>query len=269
MKMKILCVLVLGSLCSVPAIGLAELSTDKTLSKHNIKVESTLSTPANALSISPSDAINPLTASFDITSNYVYRGISQTSNLPAVQGGFTYNFLNTGVYFNAWGSNVNLDDVYGNKATVELDAILGVTNKITDNLNYDIKFERYNYPRTASSYGELICNLNYYFLTTQIGYSSNVFNSHATGTYYGLGAKYDIPAEYIFGFNNINISGGIGHYSLPIKAGYKSYDDYNIQVNKVWGHYVFSMQWTDTNGRSVDARALSNSKLIGMLTVNL
>src|SRR5688500_10708134 len=66
-----------------------------------------------------------LTGNFDMTSNYMFRGISNSNNLPAVQGGWTYTFGGTGLYFNLWGSNVNFVDPQGNLATVEFDTIMG------------------------------------------------------------------------------------------------------------------------------------------------
>lgn len=212
---------------------------------------------------------SPLTGTFDITSNYIFRGVSNSNNLPAFQGGLTYTFLSTGIYANIWGSNVNFPDAAGNLATVEIDTILGITNPIGDHFTYDINIDRYNYPKAASSYNEFIANATYYFLTAQFGYSTNVYNSHGNGTYYNLGFKYLIPAKFIFGQENVNISGGVGHYSLPSNKGLNSYNDYNLQISKTINSYTLAIQWTDTNGRDTqDAAPLRESHIIGTVTVN-
>ncbi|WP_449360370.1 TorF family putative porin [Alishewanella longhuensis] len=43
------------------------------------------------------------------SSDYLFNGVSQTLNRPALQGGLTYNFSN-GVYVGGWTSNVDYDE---------------------------------------------------------------------------------------------------------------------------------------------------------------
>lgn len=211
---------------------------------------------------------HPLTGTFDISSNYMFRGISQTSNLPAIQGGFTYTILKTGIYINLWGSNVNFKDIYGYTGTLEFDTSIGITNQIGKHFTYDLKGTRYNYPKAAPSFNEVIGNFIYDFITAQIAVTNNVFNTHHNGTYYNLGFKQPIPPRYIFCFNNMTISGGVGHWSLPRAGGLRSYNDYNLQLSKTIKNYVLSLLWTDTNGRSVDANSLKYSHIVGVVAVN-
>jgi len=93
-------------------------------------------------------AEKPFVGSFDVASNYVYRGLTQTSNLPAFQGGFTYSFK-SGFYLNIWGSNVNFNAGLNSHATVEFDTIIGFGRPINDDWHYNISLERYNYPRAT------------------------------------------------------------------------------------------------------------------------
>ena len=41
-----------------------------------------------------------------LTTDYIWRGMSQTDGSPAIQGGFDADFGN-GIYAGAWGSNVD------------------------------------------------------------------------------------------------------------------------------------------------------------------
>src|SRR3990167_7403050 len=165
-----------------------------------------------ALPVSPKEPdqqeshANPPFLSFDrlsgtmaFTSDYVFRGISQTEDLPAVQGWLTYTFP-LGFYLNAWGSNVKFT---GNTdATLELDTIVGIHNDIGDNFTYDLNLARYNYPRSHSNnYDEVNSVFNFYFLQLGLSYSGNVYNTHAHGAYYNGGINYDIPPQYIFNLN--------------------------------------------------------------------
>lgn len=211
---------------------------------------------------------SPLTGTFDLTTNYMFRGISQSNNLPAAQGGLTYSFP-IGIYMNVWGSSVNFPDSQGNTATTEIDTTLGFAKEVCDHFSYDISMQRYNYPKTSASYNEAIAKAQYYFLTGTIGYSSNVYNLHASGTYYNLGFTWDVPSKVVFNQEDVNISGGVGRYYLPGgSAGLKSYNDYNLQISKQIGIYNVALQWTDTNGQSVDAPPLRNAHLLGTVTAS-
>ncbi len=208
-----------------------------------------------------------LSGNFDITTNYMFRGISNSNNLPAFQGGLTYTFLKSGIYLNIWGSNIDQPDSQGNTGTLEIDTIAGIANDIGDHFHYDINIDRYNYPKSSLSYNEFIANAQFYFLTAQLGYSTNVYNSHGNGTYYNIGATSPIPPKYIFKLNDVTISGGLGHYSLPRNLGLYSYNDYNILLAKDIGIYNIAIQWTDTAGNT-HAGPLGGNKIIGTLTAN-
>lgn len=253
--------IVLPILTTVIATSALNVYADQATTKKT-DYKGTAVTPA-AETVTPA-----LTGTFDITSNYVFRGISNSNNLPAVQGGLTYTFQSTGIYFNIWGSNVYFSDTQGNTATLELDGIAGITNTIGEHFTYDINIDRYNYPKAASSYWEGIANAKWYFVTAQLAYSTNVYDSHGNGTYYNLGFNYDVPSDYAFGADNVNVKGGIGHYSLPRNKGLLSYNDYNLQISKGIGNYNLAVGWTDTNGRSADAAPVRGSKLIGTVTAN-
>jgi len=229
--------------------------------------------PAPAAAAAPAATSGGLTGTFDITTNYMDRGVSDSNNLPAVQGGWTYTFASTGIYFNLWGSSLNELDTQNNIATLELDTIIGITNPVGEHFTYNINITRYNYPKAAASYSELIASAQWYFITALIGYSTNVYDTHGNGTYYNLGFKYDVPPDYIFGLDNMNVSGGVGHYSLPARGGLSSYNDYNLAVTKTIGNYALQLQWTDTNGSSFrrfydPAPPIRGSHFIGTVTYN-
>lgn len=184
-----------------------------------------------------------LSANLTWVSNYVFRGISQTRNLPAIQGGLTYSFP-IGVYANMWGSNVKFDDT---DATIEIDGILGY-NKSIDNFTFDVNVARYFYPSAQYlSYNELNTLFNYYFLQLGISYSANVYNVHQSGTYIQGGINYDVPSQYFFNVDGVNVKALYGQYNLPEAAG-NTYNDYLVSVSKTLRSYTGSLIWTSTNG---------------------
>jgi uncharacterized protein (TIGR02001 family) len=205
----------------------------------------------------------------DLTTNYIYNGISQTSNLPALQGGFAYTFLKTGIYFSIWGTNVYFIDNRGNKVTAELDPSVGITNKVGEHFSYDFNVARYIYPGANNNdYYEYSIYLVWHFITSQITYSNDDFATGKSGYYYNLGFLFDVPPKYFFNLNDINLSGGIGYSNLPDNVGLHSYKDYNVMLSKTFGRYRISLQWTDTDRNSTDTVRTSDNKILATFLVN-
>ena len=76
-----------------------------------------------------------------VNSNYVWRGMTQTNNQSAVQGGID---LSMGAfYIGAWTSNV-LNDT-------EIDGYIGLKGKVSNTVEYDLGFIRYGYLNTSSN----------------------------------------------------------------------------------------------------------------------
>ena len=80
-----------------------------------------------------------VTGSTAFTSDYLFRGVSQTSNNAAVQGAMTFTHT-SGVYFSLWGSSIA-----SGAGGLELDTLLGFGGKAGD-VAYDLGVMRYNYP---------------------------------------------------------------------------------------------------------------------------
>ena len=71
-------------------------------------------TPAPAAPAAPA---SPLSFNVGVTSNYVFRGISQTHGKPAIQGGIDY-LHPSGFYVGAWASSITwVKDAYGKVGT--------------------------------------------------------------------------------------------------------------------------------------------------------
>jgi uncharacterized protein (TIGR02001 family) len=90
----------------------------KTLQKSALALaaSSLLATAAFAQTAPAAEApeVSPVTANVTVTSNYIYRGLTQTNNKPAIQGGFDYAH-ESGFYIGNWNSSISwLSDSYAN-----------------------------------------------------------------------------------------------------------------------------------------------------------
>lgn len=97
------------------------------------------------LTAMPSYAEGSFTANASATSNYIWRGLTQTTNEAAVQGGIDYAH-ESGFYAGTWASNVNYGagDVY----SYEHDMYFGFSGE-SDGIAYDFGYLYYNYDDEA------------------------------------------------------------------------------------------------------------------------
>jgi uncharacterized protein (TIGR02001 family) len=87
-----------------------------------------------------------ITTNLGATSDYRYRGISQTQNAPAIQGGIDYTNKN-GFYAGNWNSSVS-SLVYTNGAGIETDLYAGYKKEIKG-VTFDVGSYNYFYPRAS------------------------------------------------------------------------------------------------------------------------
>lgn len=81
-----------------------------------------------------------------IASDYSFRGVSQTSLLPAIQGGLDYD-LGNGFSFGTWASNVN----YGDGTSQELDFYVGYGMDLNDTTSLSFTMIQLEYPGEGES----------------------------------------------------------------------------------------------------------------------
>lgn len=86
-----------------------------------------------------------LRANVGVTSNYMFRGVTQTDDGPAVQGGVDFTH-DSGIYAGAWASNV--EPVNGGDKGFEYDLYLGYNFKVNDKVAFDIGYITYQYSGT-------------------------------------------------------------------------------------------------------------------------
>lgn len=85
-----------------------------------------------------------------LTNDYLFRGLSQTNQKPALQGGVEYAH-DSGVYAGVWGSNISWLSDYSSAAlpissSVELDGYLGWRGDVGNGLKLDAGVYTYYYP---------------------------------------------------------------------------------------------------------------------------
>lgn len=131
-----------------------------------------------------------------LTSDYVWRGSSQTRADPALQGGFKYAH-DSGFYASIWGSGVKFAP--DNGARSEFDLAAGWSGKVSTDWALDLYLLRYQYPSANArlNWNELNASATWrdnYWLA--LGHSDNAMASAMRGTYVLLGARAPISAQW-------------------------------------------------------------------------
>lgn len=118
-------------------------------------------------------------ANVALTSEYVFRGYSQTAEHPAIQGGFdaTCGIFYAGVWASNldWGSNFKGQDV----ANIEMDWYLGI-KPVAGGITWDLGVIYYTYPGSSSLPGFAGRNNNYVEL--KVGASREIWKGGTLGS---------------------------------------------------------------------------------------
>ena len=102
-------------------------------------------------------AFASVTANVSFASDYIWRGMTQTGDDPAISGGFDYE-ADSGFYAGIWGSNVNFSSGAGS----ELDFYFGYALETDFGLGVDISYVDFMYPGdSALDFQELGVGLSY------------------------------------------------------------------------------------------------------------
>ena len=105
---------------------------------------------ASSIFLGASRADAAVSGTLALTSDYLFRGLSQTNQEPALQGGVEYAH-DSGIYAGIWGSNVSWLSDYSSASlpisnSVELDAYAGWRGNVSESLKLDAGVYTYYYP---------------------------------------------------------------------------------------------------------------------------
>jgi len=211
-----------------------------------------LLTPLAAAAEEKSPIPGTFSANVGMVSEYFFRGISQTDDAPAVQGGFDYEIeaaKDVTLYAGIWGSNVDFNDG-ASGATLEIDYYGGLRTAIGETgLSLDAGFIYYSYPGAAGSlnydFWEVQAALGYDFgpaaVTASLNYSPENFGESGAA-YYWKGAI-DIPVKMF------TLSAYLARQNIEDNTAFGSpdYTEWNVSLGTSYAGFDFSLAYSDTN----------------------
>jgi uncharacterized protein (TIGR02001 family) len=183
-----------------------------------------------------------LTSTITVTSDYDFRGITQTAQDPAVQGSLDLA-LESGAYLGIWASNVDFGD--DTDSDVEVDLLGGYSGSINDDWGYDVGAVLYVYDGDDDiDYLEVYGGLDYKILSTKLWISPEYLNSGDSAFY--LEANLEggsLPFELGW-LVHLGYSGG-EFFSDVEDNGLDEYYDWAVGLTRSFGRFDFELKWAD------------------------
>ncbi|WP_170287434.1 TorF family putative porin [Halioglobus maricola] len=187
-----------------------------------------------------------ISANVALTSDYRFRGISQSDESIALQGGFDYAFDN-GIYLGTWGSTVDFDSADGFDGSLELDYYVGWGMDVGENSAIDVGYLYYDYPGDdgdEGDYQELYGSFSFHDFTVGMAYSDDYYGETDTFFYYyadyslGLGENFSL--DFHVGYNDLDEDGGF------LSNEEDSYTDYSVALSTSWLAVDWSLAYVGT-----------------------
>ena len=187
-----------------------------------------------------------VSANIQLTSDYVFRGVSLAGNDPAIQGGFDWN--NEQFYAGTWGSSLSNG--------VEIDLYAGWTPS-TGPVSWDLGIIGYFYPGADDAGAEF----DYYELKAgastalseqftagaALYYSPENYGGTGTATYWEINGDYGVSDALHFtaAYGNQSIEDADG--PLPGVTSSDNYNTWNLGATYAYQGFEFDLRYHDTD----------------------
>ena len=205
--------------------------------------------------VASEESASPHSFSGNVTlaSEYVYRGLTQTNEDPALQGGFDYSH-ESGFYLGVWASNLEFGSMATDQPSLEINVYGGVASEFANGIGWDLGALYYIYPDQNEDvdgdydFLELYASLSYEWgteykpaATIGFAYSPDFYGEDDTGL-------------WVHGGLGLTVADGFNVYA---NAGYQDVDGdkttpegfdyftYTVGVSKTIDILTFDLAWHD------------------------
>ena len=190
-----------------------------------------------------------------LTTDYKFRGISQSDSAPSVQGGFDVAFDN-GVYIGTWGAAVDfdcaIDTCGGLNGGIELDYYAGFASDISDSVSFDIGYIYYDYPQDEGllgDYGEIYGSLSFGDFGIGMNYSDEYWGETGKFTYtyatYSMALSESVALDLLVGSGDYDEAGYLD--------GATEHMNWSVALSTSAGGLDFAITYEDTDLDKEDA----------------
>lgn len=198
------------------------------------------------------ESAHEFSANVALSTDYRFRGISQTTEDPALSGGFDYAYTPLGFYAGVWASNLDFGVPDPDPADLEIDYYAGFSGEVGQGIGWDIGGLYYSYP--GSDTGPGVADYDYFEVYGSLGYDFGSFDvsgglSYSPDYFFESGDALYVSADVGIPLpGDFSLAGHIGHQSIDDNAqfGTPDYLDWSVGVSKSYGIFSFDLSYVDT-----------------------
>ena len=213
-----------------------------------------------------------ISANVALVSDYKFRGISQTSEDAAVQGGFDASF-GPGFYIGTWASMVDFGDSNetGSYGYIESDYYAGWAHSIGDtDCGVEVGYMYYDYPGDTvdpeGDYQEFYLGGSWKDLALKVVYSDDYYAE--TDEFWYVSGDYSFTL-----LQDLSIGLHVGYNMLEEGEGFLSsdedaYTDYSVSVTYNWASVDFAVAYVGTDLDDEDVFDTDNADGVAVFSIS-
>ncbi len=222
---------------------------------HNMTKTLIAASVAAASSLASGVAMAELSANVGMSSNYMWRGWTQSGDEAAISGGLDYAH-DSGLYVGTWTSSLG-------GGQYEQDAYVGFGGEVAG-LGYDLGYIKYMYPigDGEADFDEIYASLSYSYFTLGVAYVTDVEwdADDYNDKYYSLAFEYPVKEDLTFGAL-------VGSVDFDDAAG-DDYTHYQLSLTKSSDMGDFTFAYDKHNGDEDEWAGLVNNVNDARITVS-
>lgn len=234
---------------------------------------------APALADGEEAAANPFSGTITLTSDYRFRGISQSDTGAALQGSVDYAH-DSGLYLGVWASNIDFGPFGDADSRIEIDLTAGFDIALSDQTTIGTKFVYYWYADADIApgdpeynyyeiFGSIAHNFGKATLTAEVAWTGETFGEGGAATAFTGGLEVPLWSQlWIF-------DGGVVG---SVHAGHQSFDDDALLDYGFWdlgltasiGKFDFDARYIDSALDEVDCGPdICEGEVVFSVTLNI
>lgn len=178
-----------------------------------------------------------------LTSDYVYRGVTQSDGHAAGQVGVDLSF-DSGLYTGIWASKVDIDNGPDRHRDLQTNYYLGYGFDLSNRWRANTNIVAYRYPGTDGNidydYIEYAIGVNYDDrIWLEYAYSPDIYNTGLDTHNVEIYFEWQLPSNWVLGT-------GAGHYDVSSLAG-QSYSHWQFGISKPLGKFELDLRYHDSS----------------------
>ena len=239
------------------------------MKKNAIAVTASMLVAASPFAAAEMESPHSFSANAALTTDYIFRGFTQTNEQAAIQGGFDYAHT-SGFYAGVWGSSLEFNENKSraaageapvDEATIEIDLYGGFASEFANGTGWDVGVLYYWYPGSEDSldydFVEVYGGLSHAFSDVPleptagvtVSFSPDFFGSTGDAVYVDGSLDLSLPAGFGLGFH-------VG--SQSIDEG-DDYVDWKVGVSNNLAGFDLELAYYDTD---VDDDDLADARVV-------